>query len=196
MHDTPPPPLIRNRDTSTLLDDLCIALREVGVRDGDLPLGQRVVRAIEDVCAIDAELRQRNIDISARLKELSKQTHWQMEILLTECLDYPVTVPYVREEDGIRRRLRCTLCRQAERPQNAEQFWMCDACIRRVICAIQSREPIDGIILFRSYNVAARCEHANSETVLAGDSWGEAIFGNCEVCFKIELSRRSGEPAG
>jgi hypothetical protein len=119
-----------------------------------------------------------------------------MEVLLAECRDYPRTIPYVREEDGIRRRLRCTLCGTAERPQNAKQFWMCDACIRRVLRAIQHREPIDKIILFRTYNVAARCEHANAETVLAAEAWNDTIFGNCEKCFEIELAQRAGEPAG
>jgi hypothetical protein len=193
MHDTPPPPPVGNRDTPVLLDDLCIALREVGVRDYELPHGQRVVRAVEDVCAIDAELRRRNIDSSSRLRELSTQTHWQMEMLLADCRNYPKTIPYVREEDGIRRRLRCTLCCQAERPQNAKQFWMCDACIRRVIDAIQRRLPIDKIILFRSYSIPARCLHADEDTVLAAEVWNDTIFGNCEECFKTELLHRAGE---
>ena len=195
MHDTPPPPPVRIRDTSVLLDDLCVALREVGVRDYELPKGQRVVQSVQDVRAIDAELKERGVDTSARLRELSSQTHWQMEALLADCRDYPRSIPFVKEGDGIRRRLRCTLCRIAERPQNAEQFWMCDACIRRVIDAIHRREPVDNIILFRTYNAAARCEHADEESVLAAEAWNDTIFGNCEECFGTELARRAGEHA-
>ena len=178
-----------------LLDDLCVALREVGVRDYELPGGERVVKALEDVREIDAELRRREVDASTRLRELSTQTHWRMDELLAECREYPATIPYVKEEDGIRRRLRCTICGKAERPPIAKHFWMCDGCIQRVIDAIRRREPIDKIILFRTYNAAARCEHANSETVLAAEAWSETIFGNCEMCFTSELSWRSGESA-
>ena len=192
MHDTPPPPPPRERDTPTLLTDLCIALRHVGVNDYDLPGGPRVVSAIESVRAIDDELRRRGVDVSEQMRELSEQTRWQMDILLEECRGYPQVMPYVREQDGIRRSLRCTLCRRAERPPDAKAFWYCDGCVRRIIGAIEAREPIDGVVLFRTYNAGCRCEHADAETVVASDNWGESIFGNCRRCFKEELGRREG----
>jgi hypothetical protein len=195
MRDTPPPPAIEDRQSPVLLDDLCIALRQVGVWDTDLPSGPTVRRSIEKVRAIDAELKNRNVDADVRLRELSEQTHWQMEKLLQDCRDYPQTIPYVRDDDGIRRRLRCSLCRKQERPANAKQFWMCNSCISRVVDSIQRRQPIDKIILFRTYNSGARCGHADSDTVLATEAWNDVVFGNCKRCFEDELAHRSASPA-
>ncbi|HZN66235.1 MAG TPA: hypothetical protein VFB66_13175 [Tepidisphaeraceae bacterium] len=74
MHDTPPPPPPHERDTGTLLDDLCVALRDVGVSDYELPAGARVLKAIESVRVIYHELRHRGVDPTERLQELSEQT--------------------------------------------------------------------------------------------------------------------------
>lgn len=192
MHDTPPPPPAHQRDDETLLADLCIALRDVGVRDGDLPAGQRVLSGIEDVRSVYGELQRRGIDPTARLDELSVQTRWRMNDLLRDCLAFPRTLPYVKEADGIRRFLRCILCHKAERPPDSTQFWMCDGCLRRVTEAIERREPIDGIVLFRTYNAEARCAHADAETVLATYSWAsDIVFGNCGWCFHEEVGRRA-----
>ncbi len=111
--------------------------------------------------------------------------------LLADCMAFPEVVPYVRSEDGIRRHLRCTICRNAEYPQDEQNFWMCDDCLKRVIEAIRSRTPIDQIILFRTYNPGARCNHANADTVLAQDPCIDAIFGKCEQCFQEERNRRA-----
>jgi hypothetical protein len=200
MHDTPPPPPPQERDTVTLLEDLCVALRDVGVYDYELPAGARVLKAVEDVRAIHHELEHRGADPTERLAELSEQTRWQMAALLQDCLGYPQVTPYVREQDGVRRHLRCYLCRQAERPADARTFWFCDGCLRRILVAIDRREPIDGVVLFRTYNEGCRCEHADAETVLASESWSDTIFGNCRRCFEDELARRAngagadGEP--
>jgi hypothetical protein len=73
---------------------------------------------------------------------------------------------------------------------------MCDDCLRRVLRAIEAREPIDGIVLFRTYNPGARCEHADADTVLASELWADTIFGNCGLCLRQELDRRSGTCTG
>lgn len=195
MRNTPNPPAFRERDTDFLIEDLCIALRNVGVFDGELPSGSRVSQAIADVRSIKHELDDRGINVSDRMATLSTQTSWLMGKLLEDCLAFPDVVPYVRESDGIRRRLRCSLCRKAERPPDSDSYWMCDDCLRHVIEAIKTRTPAYGVLLFRTYNSAARCPHADAETVLAQDNWSDNIFGNCEKCFQAELERRMQSPS-
>ena len=189
MSDTPPARPIAQRDSQTLLEDLCIALRYVGMSNYQFhPDDAR--KKITEVQSIHQELSRRHFDPTDRLTELSQQTKWRMLDLLEDCLAYPRAVPYVKDPDGIRIHLRCHLCRTAEHPPNPE-FWMCDNCLKRVIDSIESKTPINGIILFRTFNTSARCAHADSDTVLAADSWQETIFGNCAKCFTEELQRRS-----
>ncbi len=184
-------PPISKRDTDTLLEDLCIALRNVAVFDRQLPNDKSVRLHIEQVCEIKRELDKRGESADARLMELSTETRWRMRDLLEDCLRYPETVPFVKDIDGIRRTLRCGLCGRRERPVDARLFWWCNECFGRVLRAIDERTPIDGVILFRSYNADARCQHANSDTVLVADSHGDVIFGNCSLCLEEELARRN-----
>jgi hypothetical protein len=192
MLNTPPPPPPDQRDTDTLVEDLCVALRNVGVHDSELPDGARVLKAIEQVRTFHQELVRRGVGLSDRLEELSQQTRWRMGELLDECLRFPAVMPYVKEMDGVRRYLRCGLCGRAERPVDPGPFWMCDGCMRRTVEAIDRREPTEGVVLFRTYNPDARCGHADAETVLAAIGWYDVIFGNCRRCFEEELSRRAG----
>ena len=112
--------------------------------------------------------------------------------LLHDCLSFPEATPYVQEKDGIRRSLRCALCHKAERPPDAREFSFCDDCLRRLVGAIEQREPIDGVVLFRTYNAGARCGHADADTVLASVEWaGDTIFGNCRRCIEDEVDRRA-----
>jgi hypothetical protein len=195
MANTPPPPPISERPTERLLDELCVELRHVAVCDSSLPAGERVVTHIKQVCAIHHELTARQISLKARLSELSSQTNWQMNLLLDDCLAFPSKTPYVREQDGIRRTLRCRMCKRAERPPDAKIFWMCNDCLAATIEAMRTRKPIPGLILLRSYNPECRCEHADSETVLAADSYYiEQLWGVCEKCVEIELKRRHANP--
>jgi len=166
-------------------------LRDVGVRDYELPDGQRVVEAIDAVQSIKAELDCRQFDVRERIALLSEQTRWRMFDLLEDCLAFPKIIPYVKEADGIRWRPRYSRCRRPERPPESQEFWLCGDCIRSVIDTIRARTPIDGITLFRTYNPEARCEHADSETVLATVPWAsDIIFGNCQRCYVQELENR------
>ena len=194
MRNSPPPPPPHERDTPTLVEDLCVALRDVGVHDYELPRGERVLKAIINVKAIHGELRRRQVDLAARLQELSQQTRWQTEVLLADCLHFPEVMPHVREADGVRRTLRCGLCARAERPTDPGAFWFCDGCLRRMIHAIDTLEPLKGVVLFRTYNPDSRCEHADADTVLAFTGWDETIFGHCQQCLAAELERRAQPP--
>jgi hypothetical protein len=113
-----------------------------------------------------------------------------MEDLLEDCLAYPKKQPYVKELDGIRRTLRCHLCRKAERPSDAKLFCFCESCMNHIALALKQRVACDGIVIFRSYTPNSRCSHANDETPLAAEWYSEQIFGVCEKCVLEEMERR------
>jgi len=194
MANTPPPPPLREYPTEELLAELCVELRHVGVGDWGLPDDERVKGYIKQVCSIHQELKSRRVDLGERLSELSSQTGWLMEQLLDDCLAFPARMPYVREKDGIRRTLRCLQCSQAERPPDAKLFWFCDKCLAATINTLETRQPRPGVILFRTYNPECRCEHADSETVLACDPFIEELSGVCAKCLQAELERRRANP--
>jgi hypothetical protein len=181
----------QERPEEQLLEDLCIELRHVGVGDYGLPNEARLVEHIHEVNAIHAELARRGVDERSRLELLSKETAWQIHELLEDCLAFPKKMPYVREQDGIRRTLRCRACGKAERPPGAKVFWFCDACMGRVVDAIRSRVPCAGVILMRTYTPACRCPHADGDTVLATDGNNDfPLYGVCEKCILEEIERR------
>jgi hypothetical protein len=191
MANTPTRSPIEKRDDDELLKDLGIELRSVACGDYGLPNNPKTVASIGAVQAIATELSRRGIDTHSSIQELSAQTKWQMDVLLAECLRYPKVLPFVREADGIRRSLRCHLCSKNERPIDAKVFWFCRFCMQRVVEAVRTTSPIDGILLFRTYNTDNRCHHATHETVLAADSlYDSSVFGVCEVCILEELGRR------
>jgi hypothetical protein len=191
MADTPPRQLIQQRAAEELLEDLCRELRHVAVGEGGLPSNERAIEHMFEVCALHRELTARGIDYDPRLARLSEETNRQILPLLDDCLAYPQRLPFVRERDGIRRYLRCQLCLKAERHPDAKPFWFCDACMRRVLSAIEERTPIQDIVLFRTYNVDCRCAHADSDTVLVGDCYSDIVSGVCERCIREEIERRS-----
>jgi hypothetical protein len=194
MANTPPPPPLPQRSTNDLLDELCVELRHVGVGDWGLPKDERVLSHIKAVRAIRDELHNRRVELSAKIAELSSQTGWQMDQLLDDCLAFPKKMPYVREQDGIRRSLRCQKCKQVERHPDAKLFWFCEDCLAETIAAMRSKKPTAGVVLFRTYNSECRCEHADDETVLACDSYIEEVTGVCAKCLEIELKRRRDNP--
>ena len=181
-------------DTSELLEELCLALRHVGVGDHDLPSGERVTAHILSVQRLSAVLLARGVDVRPRLERLSTETGWLMPELLADCLGVPAPQPYVRESDGIRRTLRCQRCHRAERPPDAWIFWFCDGCLHEVLTALRTRQPLSGVVLFRSYSSECWCRHADAETVLACDHYVDTLSGVCELCVGAELERRHAAP--
>jgi hypothetical protein len=128
MKNTPAELPVEQRETEELVEDLCLALREVGVGDYCLPKGEEAVSAVLRVQRLHGELSRRGADITRRLERLSEETSWQMLPLLRDCLMYPDVIPYVRERDGIRRALRCPNCRERELSRREGVLWLCDAC--------------------------------------------------------------------
>ena len=194
MANTPPKPPLRERSDSTLLEELCLELRHVGVNDYNLPDGDRVKQHIREVCLIHAELLRRTIDCDSKITVLSEETSWKMKSLLEDCLAYPAKQPYVRELDGIRRSLRCTRCGKAERPRDAKLFWFCESCMKLVALALKNRTECDPLLICRSYSPSNRCPHADADTPLAFDWPDEQYCGVCEICVRDEIARRQTLP--
>lgn len=128
MEYTPVELPIKQRETEELIEDLCLALQDVGVRDYRLPQGEDVLADVLRVQRLHGELSRRGADVTRRLELLSDETSWQMLPLLRDCLMYPDVIPYVRERDGIRRVLRCPVCREREISGREGVVWLCDAC--------------------------------------------------------------------
>lgn len=193
MPNTPPPLPFEQRETPDLVEDLCLALRHVGVGDYALFSNARDVTMlhVNEVQQIHAKLQKRNVDPSHRIVLLSEETNWQMERLLEDCLAYPDVIPYVRESDGIRRALRCPLCGKREMPDR-EGVWLCDVCLSAAINAIDYKTPVDGLVLLRTYNPSRWCDHADAETIMMVlDDYEWIGEGYCNECLLQEQSRRN-----
>lgn len=197
MANTPPEPPIRDRDNKKLIEDLCIALRNVGVWDSELPAGDTVRSYIEETKMIYAELKGRGVDLDTRVSQLSDESGWLMGELLKDCLDFPKTLPYVKEADGIRRYFRCWLCAEREFTLHAKRFLLCEQCLQKLLSDIRRRVPSKGVMLYRTYNENKRCDHADSETVLATLEQNFDYFsGFCEQCILEELEQIKHENQG
>ena len=95
IRNTPPRPAMRDQDDSSVVEELCFTLRQVGVFNAQLPDGQKVRMAIAYVKELSAELEHRNVDPSSRIARLSRDTSWDMESLLRDTLAFPQAVPYL-----------------------------------------------------------------------------------------------------
>lgn len=194
MHDSPPIPPIGERTTTVLIEDLCIALRNVALNDGGLPDGECVVGPIKSVRELHSELVRRCVDCMPRLGTLSEETGWQIPQLLDDCLGFPATLPYVREPDGIRRFLRCGACGRTEHPPDVEFFPYCESCMRQLAAALRDRTPTFSLVFYRTYNEDCWCRHANADTVFASGYYYDNLEGACEQCIEEELLRRRASP--
>ncbi|HYO48378.1 MAG TPA: DUF2716 domain-containing protein [Chloroflexia bacterium] len=173
-----------------MVEDLCLALRYVGVSDYSPSENPGFVSYIREVQDIYAELEKRAVDLDSRIALLSAETDWQMDALLRDCLAYPEVIPYVRENDGIRRDLRCYRCHQGEMPDR-NGIWFCDGCLTDALRAIESKIPEDNFVLFRTYNPSNWCEHADVDTLLVALNEGDWIDeGYCRICLTEEQLRR------
>jgi hypothetical protein len=193
VRNTPGRSHVSDRNTETLLEDLCIALRDVAVAEWDLPDGPRVVSQINDVKTIIEEIAKRGVDCTARIATLCKETGWQVDLLLTECVSFPQTVPWVRRLDGVRRRFQCVVCHKAEYP-NGTEILLCDGCVDRALLAIEGKTDSPGLFIYRTYTPSGRCRHADDETVLMTVEYDEFEFygvGRCAVCLREEIGRRT-----
>ena len=194
MRSSDPRPPLTEWATGEVIEELCLALRDVGVHDSGGTLSDWSQKAIERVRTADRELRSRHVDVDQRIANLSEETGWRMRELFNECREYPDTRPRLREKDGIRRALRCHGCSASERPEGDEKYFLCDSCLKKVAGAIQEKRPMPALLLMRSYTPEARCQHADDDTVVAVYPWygmnDDVGQGFCMTCIGDELRRR------
>jgi hypothetical protein len=182
-----------------LLGELCIALREVGLSTKFLPYrppDSDLDEEVDRVRAVCAELQKRDVDPSARIERLSQETGWAMVTLLEETRKYPGVRPWVRDRaDGLRIALRCEACSKREFPSDSRDIRICNDCLRVLDWSLATAAVAEGVLLYRTYTLAARCDHANDDTVLGvypwNREWSEDFpVGLCRACVAAELSRR------
>jgi hypothetical protein len=134
FRNTPPRAPIPHRSNEELLEDLCLALRAVGVNEVWSPTQE----AVTEVLAIAGELDARDVLVGERLNRLTEETGWLMPKLLEDCRRSPETQPHVTELDGVRRALRCRYCRAAEHPEDDDRYYACDQCLEALIQSFES----------------------------------------------------------
>ena len=189
FRDTPPRPPIPERTANDLLEDLCLALRTIGV--GEVWAASR--ESVAEAVAIATELDARGVSFADRLHRLSEETGWLMPKLLEECRRYPEVVPHVTESDGVRRQFRCRYCKNAEHPEDDDRYSACDLCLEKLVHSFSSLVAIEGTVLFRTYNPDWRCPHADADTVVLGiDHYEDGMLrpGDCKRCLQEAKHRR------
>ncbi len=123
IRNTPSPPQICSQDDSKVIEELCLALREVGVLNEQLPDGRKVRKRIAYVKELCAELEQRGVDPSSRIERLSRETNWDMKSLLRDTLAFPDAVPYL----AMTRQPTCGSCGKAI--SRKARLALCSPCI-------------------------------------------------------------------
>lgn len=177
-----------------VIDDFCRALVDATFADGADRENKRRDGYIRTVQTLYRSLVESGIDPMFTVRRLGEQLGWDAVDFLEQCMSYPATNPRIRERDGVRRTLRCSWCRQRERPEDDERFFLCNECLDAAGTAITTRLPAPGILVFRSYTPEARCRHANDETVLGDCPWYAdditTVRGFCLECLDDERRRR------
>jgi len=198
MRPTPQPPPLNQRESDELIEELCIALREVGLSTRFLPYTEPdpdIVSEVSRVQELAAELSRRGIDVVPRLAQLTEETSWLMNVLYEECLRFPAIRPWVRAKDGLQIAMRCEACGEREYPNDDRKLRICDSCILVLEQAIATRTARENLLLYRTYNQEARCRHADGDTVLGvypwRAEWSEGFpVGHCRECLDEEINRR------
>lgn len=199
MRPTDPPPPPTARSSATLIEELCLALRDVGVSTRFLPPQgppPDIEREVGDVRVVAEELRRRGVDVMSRLADLSRETSWAMLELYEESMAYPTKRPWVRDlSDGLRQALRCEGCGRHEFPERSQRLRLCDGCLDVLDAALVSARVREKMLLYRTYTQNARCEHAGDDTVLGVYPWSlewsdDFPVGFCRTCIADERARR------
>jgi hypothetical protein len=194
MRNSEPRPSLSDLPSGDVVEELCLALRDVGTHDSWGDLSDWSKAAIERAQAADLELRSRGVDASERVVGLSVETGWRLDDLLEQCRKYPSLRPRLREGDGIRRALRCHGCSARERPESDERYFLCHQCLGKVAAAIRDLKALPALLLMRTYTPEARCGHSDDDTVVAVYPWygmhDDVGPGFCATCIDEELRRR------
>ena len=144
-----------------LLNDLMIALRDVidcedtlaGFAGGRKPEGatyERARAAVQRVCNLHRMLEKQSDDWSKPLTELSTHTGLDMNQLLSDCLEFPEVIPYVRNLSGLRRKLIC-YCGKRE-AVDRDGLRLCKECLYAALDCVREKRKYQGFVLYRAYS--------------------------------------------
>jgi hypothetical protein len=182
-----------------LLNDLLISLRDVmdsekvlaefaGGREPEGPEFDKARALIHRVSKLYHMLEKRSEDLSEPLEELSAHSGIDMKELLLDCLEFPQTIPYVRDLTGLRRLFLC-FCGKREAVDH-EGLGLCNPCLYAALDCVIDKKKSKGFILYRAYSPEVRCRHADFNTVLITlykeGHWFPAW---CEMCLLQEKQR-------
>jgi hypothetical protein len=182
-----------------LLNELLMALRDVieaekyladfdGGRRPDTSEHERACALVQRVCNLYRMLERRADDLATPLAQLSAHTGLDMNQLLSDCLDFPDAIPYVRKVNGMRRMFIC-YCGERE-AVDREGLGLCRECISSALECVREKRKQAGFVIYRSYSPEVRCRHADFDTVLI-TLHTEGIWppGWCEMCLLHEKQR-------
>ncbi len=132
LRRSPARPPISERPDPDLVEDLRLALRDLGVSNKCLPDLEPARMAIAVVQELEAEVGKRQLDISARVRRLSEETDWPMVDLLQDAVRYPDAIPYLPETPA-------PSCGECGEPIPREAaLSLCDTCLDRGISEVSS----------------------------------------------------------
>lgn len=165
FRNTPQKPPIRERPDLELVEDLCLALRELGGLDGCLPDWEPALGAIAEVKMLAREARRRGLSLSARISRLSRETGWPIGKLLDDAVRYPDAIPYLPRTPPP----QCGVCR--ERISRRAVLGLCDSCLAKGIddpafeipdnhlkeCSICGREERGFLVYAQAYQWINYC---------------------------------------
>ena len=179
FRNTAPKLPVSERTDKEIVEALCIALREVGVSNAGLPDGERIRERIKTAQEIYKEIVKRDINVTRRIKKLSKETKWPMARLLDETIRFPDTIPYLIENP----KLVCRECLKNTYARNAA-LGLCNDCLKKGIELIESGSEDIRVL------TCSTCSKKEREYYVYD---GEADRSYCLECLKKERARRERE---
>lgn len=179
FRSTPPRPAVEERDDAALLETLCLALRDVGIFNAQLPDGGDAREAIARVKSVYAETDRRGLDAGRRIERLSRETSWDMSSLLRDTLAYPRAIPYLASADD-------PLCGSCASPIS-----------RKAVLALCERCLVSGLVAVTSGSANG---HLDRCTICERPGKGFVVYAHasewmsyCTACLDEECSRRRSE---
>ena len=179
FRNTPQKPPVYERTDKEIVEALCVALREIGVSNAGLPDGERIRERIKTAQEIYKEIVKRDINVTRRIKKLSKETKWPMSRLLDETIKFPEMVPYLANNP----KLVCRECRENTFARSA-LLGLCDDCLDKGIELIESDSKDIRVL------TCSTCSKKEREFYVYD---GEADRNYCLECLKKERDRRERE---
>jgi hypothetical protein len=160
------------------VEKLCLALRDIGVFNRELPDGQSPREAIARAKNLHAEIRKRGLNVSYRISRLSDETNWDMTSLLRDTLAFPHAVPYLASTPDP----RCGGC--GERISRKATLSLCPQCITSGIAEVSVEQSNPQL------ETCSICGQARKGFFVSADGWiWWQIY--CKSCLEEEQARQN-----